>query len=239
MNKFLFRFLIFLMTLSLLGIILVQVYWFNTSLKNNEEQFKFHVMQVLADVSTKMQKQEAFEFYNKYNKLKDSIGKTPKKDDLLEFGYYQRNAKTNQTIIYSNSIIAEDYSISPAFFDKKLDTTTIKSFSSVRKTQIFNNDGRGIDNATIQHKSAPDITIKKSDKIEKLENLNFEIAYKDIASNFPIEKRISLENIKKLLKSDFDEFGVTTPFEFNVYSNGLNVEPTCLLAVTWSYLNQR
>ena len=209
------------MTLSLLGIILVQVYWFNTSLKNNEEQFKFHVMQVLADVSTKMQKQEAFEFYNKYNKLKDSIGKTPKKDDLLEFGYYQRNAKTNQTIIYSNSIIAEDYSISPSFFDKKLDTATIKSFSSVRKTQIFNNNEKAIDNTTIQHKGDADITIRKSDKIEKLENLNLDIAYRDIASNFPIEKRITLDNIKKLLKSDFDEFGVTTPFEFNVYSNGL------------------
>ena len=209
------------MTLSLLGIILVQVYWFNTSLKNNEEQFKFHVMQVLGDVSNKMQKQEAFEFYNKYNKLKDSIGKTPKKDDLLEFGYYQRNAKTNQTIIYSNSIIAEDYNISPSFFDKKLDSVSIKSFKSKRKTQIFNNNTNGIDNSVIQHKTTPDFTKESSGNIEKLENLNFEIAYKDIASNFPIEKRISLENIKKLLKSDFDEFGVTTPFEFNVYSNGL------------------
>ena len=219
MNKFLFRFLIFLMTLSLLGIILVQVYWFNTSLKNNEEQFKFHVMQVLVDVANKIQKQEAFEFYSKYNKLKDSTGKAPKKDDFLEFGYYQRNAKTNQTIIYSNSIIAEDYNISPSFFDKKLDTATIKTFKSKRKTEIFNNNT--IDNSILQAKTLPDITIEKSNQIEKLENLNWEIAYKDIALNFPIDQRISLEKLKALLKNDFAEFGVTTPFEFNVYSNGL------------------
>ena len=221
MSNFLFRFLIFLMTLSLLGIILVQVYWFNTSLKNNEEQFKFHVMQVLGDVSNKIQKQEAFEFYNKYNKLQDSTGKTPKKDELLEFGYYQRNAKTNQTIVYSNSLISEDYNISPSFFDKNLDTTSIKSYKSKRKTQIFNSKSNAFDNSSINYKTTPDTIIQKSDKIAKLENLNFEIAYKDIASNFPLEKRISLEKLKMLLKRDFDEFGVTTPFEFNVYSNGL------------------
>jgi two-component system phosphate regulon sensor histidine kinase PhoR len=42
MNKLFFRLLVLLMSLSLIGIILVQVYWFNTSFKNNDEQFKFH-----------------------------------------------------------------------------------------------------------------------------------------------------------------------------------------------------
>ncbi len=51
MNKMFFRLLVVLMSLSLIGIILVQVYWFNTSFKNNEEQFGFHVEQVLGHVS--------------------------------------------------------------------------------------------------------------------------------------------------------------------------------------------
>ena len=95
MNKFVFRLLVLLMSLSLLGIILVQVYWFHTSLENNEEQFRFHVKQVLGNVSKKLQKQEEYTFYNKYKKLKDSTGKVPLTNDLLEYGYYQRNAKTN------------------------------------------------------------------------------------------------------------------------------------------------
>ena len=94
MNKFVFRLLVLLMSLSLLGIIFVQVYWFNTSIENNEEQFRFHVKQVLGKVSQKLQKQEEYNFYNKYKKLKDSTGKAPLKTDLLEYGYYQRNAKT-------------------------------------------------------------------------------------------------------------------------------------------------
>ena len=109
MNKFVFRLLVLLMSLSLLGIILVQVYWFNTSLENNEEQFKFHVKQVLGNVAEKLQKQEAYSFYDRYNKLKDSTGKIPQKEDLLEILFVQRNTKTNKTIVYKNSITCSTY----------------------------------------------------------------------------------------------------------------------------------
>jgi two-component system phosphate regulon sensor histidine kinase PhoR len=49
-----------------------------------------------------------------------------KKDDLLEFYYVQKNTRTNKTIVYSNSIISEDYKISSAFFDKNLPTRNLK-----------------------------------------------------------------------------------------------------------------
>jgi len=90
MNKLFFRLLVFLMSLSLIGIILVQVYWFNTSFKNNDEQFKFHVKQVIGNVADIIQKQEALSFINKYEKLKDSTGKIPEKSELLQFYYVQK-----------------------------------------------------------------------------------------------------------------------------------------------------
>ena len=112
MNKFVFRFLVFLMSLSLIGIILVQVYWFKKSQENSEEQFKFHVKQVLGNVATKLQKQEEYSFYNQqYKKKGNTVLPNPETEDLLEYGYYQRNAKTNETIIYSNSILAENHDI--------------------------------------------------------------------------------------------------------------------------------
>jgi two-component system phosphate regulon sensor histidine kinase PhoR len=219
MNKFVFRLLVVLMSLSLLGIILVQVYWFNKSLENNEEQFKFHVKQVLGNVARKLQKQEEYAFYNKYNKLKDTVKKQPKTDDLLEYGYYQRNAKTNQTIIYSNSIISEDYDIFSTFFDKNNDSVKFKNYSAKRKTEIFNNNT--FDNTGIQNKAIPDVTIEKTGALDILNSAQFEINYKDIASNYPIEDRVSKEKLQKLLSTELDEYGVKTPFEFNVYSNGL------------------
>jgi len=207
------------MSLSLIGIILVQVYWFDKSFENNEEQFKYHVKQVLGNVADKIQKYEAYTFYEKYNKLKDSIGKVPEKSDFLEFGYYQRNSRTNETIIYSNSIITEDYGISPSFFDKKLDSVKqLKNFSSKRKTEIYNDN---IDNSSIKQRVTPDVKIEKAGRLDLLDNAQFEIFYKDIAALNPIQERISNELLLKLLTNELNEYGVKTPFEYSIYSNGL------------------
>ena len=219
MNKLFFRLLVLLMSLSLIGIILVQVYWFNTSLKNNEEQFRFHVTQVIGNVADKLQKDEAYSFIDRYKKLKDSIGTNPKKSDFLEFGYYQRNSKTNETIIYSNNIISEDFNLSNSFFDKKSDSMRPKSYTAKRTTEIYNNNK--FDNADIQQKITPDIKIEKSGNLDILDNAQFEIFFKDIAASKPIQERVSVEKLRNLLKFYLDEYDVKTPFEFGIYSGGL------------------
>ncbi len=219
MNKIFFRILVLLMSLSLIGIILVQVYWFNTSFKNNDEQFKFHVKQVMGDVADKIQRQEAYSFYDKYNRYKDSTGKIPQKNDLLEFYYIQKNNKTNKTIIYSNSIISEDYNISSTFFDKKIDSVKLKSFNSKRVTEIYDNNQ--FDNLGNQHKLAPDIKIEKSGNLDVLDDAQFQIFFKDIATTMPVQERVSKESLAKLLKKELGEYEVKTPFEFGIYSNGL------------------
>ena len=219
MNKTFFRLLVLLMSLSLIGIILVQVYWFNNSLEKNDEQFKFHVKQVIGNVANKLQKQEAYSFYDKYNHYKDSTGKIPQKNDLLEFYYVQKNPRTNKTIIYSNSIIAEDYNISSTFFDKKLDSVKFKSFNSKRVTEVYND--KNIDNSSVQQNMTPDVKIEKFGNLDVLDNAQFEIFFKDIASAMPIQERVSNEILQKLLKKELEEYGVNTRFEFGVYSNGL------------------
>ena len=218
MNKLFFRLLVVLMSLSLIGIILVQVYWFNTSLKNNEEQFRYHVKQVLGNVAEKLNKYEAYTFYERYNRLKDSIGKTPQKSDFLEFGYYQRDSRTNETIIYSNSIISEDYGINSSFFDKNGEVNKIKSFSANRKAEVYN---ESVDNSRMKQSITPELRIEKSGKLELLDNAQFEIFYKDVAALNSIQNRISNELLNKLLSSELKDYGVNTPYEFSVYSNGL------------------
>ena len=219
MNKLFFRLLVFLMSLSLIGIILVQVYWFNTSFKNNDEQFKIHVKQVISDVADKIQKQETYKFYDKINHIKDSTGKLPKKDDLLEFYYVQKNPKTNKTIVYSNSIISEDYNISPTFFDKKFNSEKFKSFSSKRVTEVYNNNS--VDNSGISQSLIPDVRIEKSGNLDILDNAIFEISAKDVLSAMPLEERVSVPVLQKLIKKELEEQGVETKFEFGIYSNNL------------------
>ena len=126
MNKLFFRILVLLMSLSLIGIILVQVYWFNTSLQNNDEQFKFHVKSVIGMLLKNFKNRKSIHITRDFNKYKDSTGKLPQKNDLLEFYYVQKNYKNNTTIVFTNSISSEDYNISSTFFDKKSDSVKFK-----------------------------------------------------------------------------------------------------------------
>ncbi|WP_396183352.1 sensor histidine kinase [Flavobacterium sp.] len=218
MTRVLFRLLVFLMSISLIGIILVQVYWFNSSLENNQEQFKFHVKQVLGNVSANIQEQEILSFVDKINQFKDSTGSDKVDADFLEFGYYQRNSQTNETIIYSNSINSQDFTISPSFFDKKFDSMKVKSFSAKRKTEIYHN---GIDKSNLQNNLRPDLKIEKSGKLKVLDKLLYDISFNDIALTYPIQRRVSKEKLFELLKRQLTEYGINTPFEFGIYSNGL------------------
>jgi two-component system, OmpR family, phosphate regulon sensor histidine kinase PhoR len=219
MSKLFFRLLVVLMSLSLIGIILVQMYWFNTSFKNNDEQFKYHVKQVLGNVAVKLQKQEAFSFYDKYNRYKDSTGTIPKKTELLEFYYVQRNPVTNNTIVYSSGLTSEDYNISSSMFGKKFGNERFKNFNSRRVTEIYNNNE--IDKSTLQQSLIPDVKTEKSGSLEVLDNAAFEIYFKDIASAMPIDERISKEGLEKLIKKELEEYSVDTKFQFGIYNNGV------------------
>ena len=75
MNKTRFRILVFLMSISLIGIILVQLYWINSSFQKNDDQFKHHALVVLSNVSEKLNNKEMVDFYTSYKKFKDSTGK--------------------------------------------------------------------------------------------------------------------------------------------------------------------
>ncbi|RZJ35363.1 MAG: HAMP domain-containing histidine kinase [Flavobacterium sp.] len=218
MNRLFFRLLVLLMSLSLIGIILVQVYWFSSSFKNNEEQFRFNVKKVIGNVADNLKKLETYSFINQYEMLKDSTGKIPEKKDLLELYYIRKNAVTNEMVIYSNSVTAGDYISSP-FFDSKGDSIKSRAFSAKRVTEIYS---RGtLENAKMRHSVTPDSRIEKEGSLNILENAQYDIFFKDIAAAMPIQERVSKEKLQSLLENELKSYGVNTPFEFAIYSNGL------------------
>lgn len=220
MNKLLFRLLVFLMSLSLIGIILVQLYLINTSFKNNEEQFKFHVKQVIGNVADNFKEKEVYSLLNQYNILKETKGKKPTKTELLDFVLVQKNRTTNKTIIYSNSILSEDYNINLSFFDKKMDSVNkVTNFVSNSKTEVFS--GNTAENSNMQLNPSPDMTIKKSGRMELLDKVQIQMFFDGITETKSLKERVSLEVLQKALKKELKLYDVDTPFEFGIYENGL------------------
>lgn len=94
MNKTRFRLLVFFMSLSLVGIILVQLYWVNLSFKNSEDQFNYRVKNIFSAISEKIQAREKQAFLNVFYNYADSIGHEPSRVELRSL-YAKGNIKIN------------------------------------------------------------------------------------------------------------------------------------------------
>jgi two-component system, OmpR family, phosphate regulon sensor histidine kinase PhoR len=219
MNKKRFRLLVFLMSLSLIGIIVVQLYWISSSLDQSEEQFKFHVQQVIGNVTEKINSEELKSFIADYRKIKDSTGKEPDTSVLKEILFFEKDTKTNETIIYTNTIIAENYGVTGSFFDKNADSIKIRNIIANRKTEIYN--GSFVDNPSLQLNKNPDQIIQKIGSLTALDKANFEVMFKDIVALRSLQDRITNEKLEQYLREELDNYGVKTPFEYGIYSNGL------------------
>jgi len=95
----------------------------------------------------------------------------------------------------------------------------LKSFNSKRVTEIYNNNK--FDNSKLQNTVIPDVKNEKSGSLDVLDDIAYEINYKEIASAMPLQERVSKETIQKLLKKELEEYGVNTKFEFGVFSSSL------------------
>src|SRR5680860_224806 len=84
MNKRLFVLLVVLMSLSLIGIILVQVFWIKQSVEDKEEQFTTTVSEVLHNVSEKIEERERKDYFERYINIKDSVGGEPRSSHLKD-----------------------------------------------------------------------------------------------------------------------------------------------------------
>jgi two-component system phosphate regulon sensor histidine kinase PhoR len=193
MNKARFRLLVFFMSLSLIGIILVQLYWVNSSLKNNDQQFKYHIQQILGNVSAKVQEHEASDFYKLYSKFKDSTGRAPSKNDLLP--YYRSKVADGED---NNQDLVSD-PVAGSGANTNATDTTAKSGTKVAGYTGANAPGKN--------------------RIDLVEKVQFEAIFNDYRELKPVEARVSEEELKKILAAELHQNDVDTPFEFAVYKD--------------------
>lgn len=212
MNKRLFTLLIGSMSLSLLGIIFVQGYWINNAYQTKEDQFSFNVRQVLIEVARQVQLRETEHYYQLYNGLIDSL-ETPDNVSVNELIYRIVNEDKNETIIFSDGIIEEDYKLSSDFLDFEMDSIEFTKITN--KTQTTRIIG-GLDGSGYTSQTSVDFT-----RLKDYERKQFETYVSNVSARTPIHKRISVAEIHELLESECLERGLSPNFEFAVYSNVL------------------
>ena len=219
MNKKLFVLLVILMSLSLTGIIFVQVYWIKTSINDKEEQFSRTVTDILDKVANRVEKREMKDYSDRLASLVDSIGQ-PKTTQFKNFLFVDRDLNSDEILFYSHGILEEDYNITSTFFDNvesEDDTTTFKNYTSKRTKAIFKEE-YGLDG-----KSYSLTPIQRAEKIgglSKIDKAAWEDVFMEYAKSRPLHKRVSTQELELLLSQELKNRNIDIDYEYGVYSQG-------------------
>src|SRR5690606_19599739 len=215
MSKKLFVLLILLMSLALIGIIFVQAYFISNSIETKEGQFEFTVKKVLSSVSKTIEDKEYAEYAIKYQDIIDE-GVTPDTTAIKNLWIIQEDASSNETLIYRNGILEENYKLSSPLFDIGLDSIDIKRVINEQETRIFNN----VEGEPGSNLSTAEQMLKLS-KLSRTDKTFFESAYQVSSARIPIYKRVSDDEIEDLLADRLKQEGIDIDYEFAIYSNDL------------------
>ena len=217
MKKISFSLLILLMSISLIGIILVQSFWIKTTIDTKERQFSLNVNQALKTVVDDIKTREMSDYLAVYQKLIDSIG-NPKEAQLTSvFQYVDRNQNTNKTYVYSQGILEEDYNITSSLIDPvSKDSTSILDYTKIKNTTI-------IDDAfdrEIQNMSSIE-RLQRVEKMTLMDQAKYSSIFSELANLKPIHKRVNNVEIELLLQKEFGERDLDLDFDYRVFNGNL------------------
>ncbi|TVZ53275.1 sensor histidine kinase [Dokdonia sp. Hel_I_53] len=203
------------MSLSLIGIIFVQGYWISSSVDAKREQFSFNARQSLAATIDQIENRELEDYYYPIQKLADSIGMS---DDISfdEYFFINEDLVNNELTLYKNGILQEDFKLTaPGYVSEQGDSIQFKRYTQRKTTQILKK------NAIDGNQESTSNRIQEFSRLIDFEKKRFaEIAY-EITKDIPIHKRLTSEEIRRILTIELVERNVETDFDFGVYSNGL------------------
>ncbi|EGV42408.2 HAMP domain-containing histidine kinase [Bizionia argentinensis JUB59] len=204
------------MSLSLVGIIFVQAYYINNSIKNEENQFDFNVRKAVSYTSRQIEEKEMTTFYNQYQTLVDENKQADTVAISNLFIVSQIN-DTNETFVYRSGILEENHKLSSSLFDIGLDSINIKRIIGTSEAKVFSNQ-TGLDKGM---NTNPVLSLIKSGRITPAERIHFNEAFKIRGSRIPIHKRVQEDQIRNLLSKKLKEENIDLDYEFAIYSNDL------------------
>jgi len=215
MRKRIFVLIIILMSIALIGIISVQVFWIKNTIQITEEQFTSNVRFALAKVSEDIKEREFENFYDDISEKVPS-GSKLNYSDISKFIYEKIDTTNNEKFRYSQSIIEQNYKVPTEFFEN--DSIDFKEIYS--KEEIVVVKGDIIDNSGSLVNPPEEKYIKVS-RFDKAIKAKLEPAFDAITSRMPIHKRVSNEEITYRLNNELERRGIATNFKYGIYSNGL------------------
>lgn len=200
------------MSVSLIGIISVQLYWINNAIQSKDTQFNSDVTVALAGVSERTKLKEVDDFRRRF----DPIIKTKGLADQAEIKNYfiqQIDTASMRKFTFGSTILEENFKIPLDFIDS--DTVFFKRITEKKdlfQAQLFLNNN-----------NLPNVFDEKrftfTNRRKDLENEYLKSLLSEYRKISPIENRISNREINNTLKEELKKRNIHIDFKYGVYNN--------------------
>ncbi len=201
------------MSISLIGIILVQGYWIKNTVVNSSEQFSISAKQVLINVANTIEKNELDSYYYKYLSISDTL--KPVKTQLSEIFKLDEENYSTDYLIYTNSILREDYKLASPFLPGNKDSIEFKKFINKKVTKVVRN--KYIDGKPRSLEEG----YEKINNLSDIDRMLISDYVMDAANNIPIHQRLQNEEINSLIASEIEKRNIESEFEFGIFNDSL------------------
>lgn len=215
MRKRIFALIVILMSIALIGIISVQVFWIKNTVQITEEQFSANVKFALAKVSEDIKQREFNDFYFKVAELYKN-GEKLKESEIRKFIYEKIDTTNNEKFTYSQNIIESNYKVPTAFFEN--DTVNFKEIFSEEEIVVVKDHVLDNKDGTM---NAPEERYVKVGRFEGAEKSYLERQFDIFTSKLPVHRRVSNREISFRLANELNSKGISADFKYGIYSNGL------------------
>jgi|TARA_B110000240_G_scaffold198344_1_gene258533 two-component system phosphate regulon sensor histidine kinase PhoR len=212
MGKKMFVLIVFLMSISLIGIISVQLYWINNAVESKKEQFKNDVQKSLGRVTERINEKEEQQIENVIQGFLDRQTLADNAQ-IKNFLFQQIDTTNNRKITYGTTILEENFEIPLDFLDNE--TVIFKRVSG--KKDFFQTTFLKDDDHIF--KSADEKRYSFLGRMKKYESFQISEITKDFKSKNPINQRVSNRELNETIKDELSKRNIHLDFKYGVYSN--------------------
>ena len=211
MGKKMFVLIVLLMSISLIGIIAVQLYWINNAVESKKEQFKNDVQKSLGSVSERINEKERDLFNKKFEGIiKNAVLAN---DAQIKSLFFQEiDTTNNQKISFGSTILEENFEIPADFLGS--DSLIFKRVTG-KKDFFQSRLIKGPDNL---FSNVDEKRYSFTKRLTNIEESQFAEWFKDYNRINPIHKRLNNRELNETIKDELKKRDISLEFKYGVYS---------------------
>lgn len=206
-----FILIVVLMSISLVGIIVVQLYWINNAVESKKGQFKNDIQKSLGSVAERINEKEAFFLEKKYEGILENK-LLADEAQIKNFLFQEIDTTTKQKFTYGGTVLEESFKMPVDFLDN--DSIIIKRVTG--KNDFF--QSRLIKGADNLFSSVDEKRYSYTKRLKSVERSQFTEIFKNLNSTKPIHKRLSNRELNETIKEELEKRNVHLDFKYGVYS---------------------